>query len=97
MSPLRKLTYFIKLVILDEIFIFRNSMIPEHQLVEKTENIAKRNFFDCVSFRSGLNHIKSTNLQKLTTTLALKLQRKRRVATTDPIVSRFSFVSFAPS
>ncbi len=55
LSPLRKLTYFIKLVISDEIFIFRNSVMPEHQLVEKTENIAKRDFFDCVSFRSGLN------------------------------------------
>ncbi len=53
-SPLRKLTYFIKLVILDEIFIFRNSVMPGHQLVEENKNIAKRNFFDCVSFRSGL-------------------------------------------
>ncbi len=25
-----------------------------HQLVEKNENVAKRDFFDCVSFRSGL-------------------------------------------
>ncbi|MCF6352077.1 MAG: hypothetical protein L3J06_03610, partial [Cyclobacteriaceae bacterium] len=43
------------LVVLDEIFIFRNSVMPEYQLVEKTENIAKRDFFDCVSFRSGLS------------------------------------------
>ncbi len=57
MSPLRKLTYFIKLVILDEIFIFRNLVMPEHQLVEKIENIAKRDFFDYVSFRSGLNYL----------------------------------------
>ncbi len=56
MSPLRKLTYFIKLVILDEIFIFRKSVMPRHQLVEKNVNIAKRNFFDCVSFRSGLSY-----------------------------------------
>ncbi len=54
MSPLRKLTYFIKLVILDDIFIFRNSVMPGYQLVEKNENIAKRDFFDCVSFQSGL-------------------------------------------
>ncbi len=54
LSPLRKLTYFIKLVILDDIFIFRNSLMPGHQLVSKNENIAKRDFFDCVSFRSGL-------------------------------------------
>ncbi len=57
MSPLRKLRYFIKLVILDEIFIFRNSVMPGHQLVEENKNIAKRNFFDCVSFRSGLKYI----------------------------------------
>ncbi len=57
MSPLRKLTYFIKLVILDDIFIFRNSVMPGHQLVEKNKNLAKRGFFDCVSFRSGLNNM----------------------------------------
>ncbi len=57
MSPLRKLTYFIKSVILDEIFIFRNSVMPGYQLVEKNENVAKRDFFDCVSFRSGLKYI----------------------------------------
>ncbi len=56
MSPLRKLTYFIKLVILDEIFIFfQNSVMPRHhRVLKKNENIAKRDFFDCVSFRSGL-------------------------------------------
>ncbi len=57
LSPLRKLAYLIKLVILDEIFIFRNSMMLGHQLVEENESIAKRDFFDCVSFRSGLNHL----------------------------------------
>ncbi len=56
MSPLRKLRYFIKLAILDDIFIFRNSVMPGHQLVEKNKNIAKRNFFDCVSFRTGTNY-----------------------------------------
>ena len=29
--------------------------MPEHQLIEKNKNIAKRDFFDFVSFRSGLN------------------------------------------
>ncbi len=57
LSPLRKLTYFIKLVILDEIFIFQKSLMLEYQLVEKNKNIAKKDFFDCVSFRSGLNLI----------------------------------------
>ncbi len=47
-----------KLVILDEIFIFKNSVMPRYQLVEENENIAKRNFFDCVSFRSGLKYKK---------------------------------------
>ena len=27
---------------LDEIFIFENSLLPEHQLIEKSEKIAKR-------------------------------------------------------
>jgi len=29
--------------------------MPEHQLIEKMKNIAKRNFFGFVRFRSGLN------------------------------------------
>jgi len=29
--------------------------MPEHQLIEKMKNIAKRNIFSFVSFRSGLN------------------------------------------
>jgi len=44
MSPLRKQTIFTKRVILDEIFIFRDSVILEYQLIEKGENIAKRYF-----------------------------------------------------
>jgi len=52
----------IKWNILDEIFGFRNSVmpvrqlvgVPEHQCFEKMKNIAKRNIFGFVSFRSGL-------------------------------------------
>ncbi len=44
MSPLRKLTYFIKLVILDKIFIFLNSVMPGHQLVEKMKISPKETF-----------------------------------------------------
>jgi len=29
--------------------------MPEHQWIEKMKNIAKRNIFGFVSFRSGLN------------------------------------------
>ncbi len=57
MSPLRKLTSFIKWAILDEIFILRDSEMPEYQLIEENEKIAKRVFFDFVSFRSGLKDI----------------------------------------
>ncbi len=56
MSPLRKQTIFIKRAILDEIFIFRDSVMLEYQLIEKNENIAKRNFFDFMCFRSGLKN-----------------------------------------
>ncbi len=42
MSPLRKLAAFKKWTILDEIFLFRNSMMPEQQWIEKMENTAKR-------------------------------------------------------
>ena len=39
-----------------EIFIFRDSLMPEHQLIEENENIAERSFFDLRTFRrSGLN------------------------------------------
>jgi len=54
LSPLRKLTNCIKWNILDEIFDFGNSVMPEHQWIEKLKNIAKRNIFGFVSFRSGL-------------------------------------------
>jgi len=49
--------------ILDEIFIFRDTVMPEHQLIEENENIAKRDFFDFVSFRSGLNIAMQRNKQ----------------------------------
>jgi len=32
-------------------------VIPEYQLIEKNENIAKRSFLDFVCFRSGLNNV----------------------------------------
>ncbi len=63
MSTLRKLTYFIKKVILEEIFISRNSVMLAYQLIEKNATIAKNpeSFgIDFVSFRSGLNHKKVT-------------------------------------
>jgi len=57
---------------LDEIFDFGNSVmpvrqlvgvpvrqlvgVPEHQWIEKMKNIAIRNTFGFVSFRSGLNY-----------------------------------------
>jgi len=56
MSPLRKQTIFTKRVVLDEIFIFRDSVILEYQLIEKDGNIAKRNFFGFECFESGLNN-----------------------------------------
>ena len=54
MSPLRKVANCIKWYILDEIFDFGNSVMLEHQWIEKMKNIAKRNIFGFVSFRSGL-------------------------------------------
>ena len=45
MSPLRKVAIFTKRVILDEIFIFRDSLMPEYQLIDENENIAERDFF----------------------------------------------------
>ena len=54
LSPLRKQMISRKRVILDEIFIFRDSVIPKHQLIEQSENIAQKNFFSFVCFRSGL-------------------------------------------
>ena len=59
MSPLRKLTNCTKCNILVEIFSFRNSVMPEHQWIEKMKNIAKRNIFGFVSFWSGLINVKS--------------------------------------
>jgi len=40
LSPLRKVAIFTKRVILDEIFIFRDSLMPEYQLIDENENIA---------------------------------------------------------
>jgi len=56
MSPLRKQAIFTKRVTLDEISIFRDSIMLEYQLIEKGENIAKRNFLGFECFRSGLNN-----------------------------------------
>ncbi len=50
LSPLRKVSIFIKRIVLDEIFIFRDSLMSEYQRIEKNENI-----FDFQTFRSGLN------------------------------------------
>ena len=41
-SPLRKVRIIRKWKILDDIFIFRTSVMPEHQGVENNGNIAKR-------------------------------------------------------
>jgi len=57
LSPLRKQAIFTKRVILDEISIFRNSVMLEYQLIEKGGNINKRNFFGFECFRSGLNSV----------------------------------------
>ncbi len=55
MSPLRKQTIFTKRVILDEIFIFLDSVIPEYQLIEKNKKVSSRDFgIGFVCFRSGL-------------------------------------------
>jgi len=59
---------------LDEIFDFENSVmpvrqlvgVPEHQCIEKMKNIAERNIFGFLSFRSGLIlqcSIKNDNVQ----------------------------------
>ncbi len=56
MSPLRKQKIFIKRVVLDEICIFGNSVMPEHQRFEKNVKFAKRNIFDFLCFRSGLKY-----------------------------------------
>ena len=58
-SPLRKVAIFTKRVVLDEIFIFRDSLMPEYQLIDENENIAKRGFFGLRTFRSGLNERKN--------------------------------------
>ena len=62
LSPLQELTISIKRVVLDEICIFRDSVMPEYQLIKKNENIAIRNFFGFVCSRSGL---KSENQEGL--------------------------------
>ncbi len=61
MSPLRKVLILIKRIVLDEIFIFRDSLMPDYQRIEKNENIAERNFFDFHTFRSGLEHAIKNN------------------------------------
>ena len=42
LSPLRKVRIIRKWKILDDIFIFRTSVMPEHQGVENNGNIVKR-------------------------------------------------------
>ncbi|MCF6331672.1 MAG: hypothetical protein L3J11_00195 [Draconibacterium sp.] len=42
---------------MDEIFIFRYLVMPEHQLIEKNENITKRYFFDFMCFWTGLIYV----------------------------------------
>ena len=49
MSPLQKQTICTKGVILDEIYIFRDLVMLDYQLIEKNENIAK----SPESFRDG--------------------------------------------
>jgi len=46
---------FTKWNFLDEVCIFRDSLMPEHQGIEKSAKIAKKNIFDFLSFWSGLN------------------------------------------
>jgi len=46
----RKLSIFMKWNILDEIFIFRDELMPLYQQIEKSENIAKRNISNFAEF-----------------------------------------------
>ena len=48
--PIRKLSIFIKRIVFDEIFIFRDFEMPVYQKIEKDENIAKTNFFNFAEF-----------------------------------------------
>ena len=64
LSPLRKAAIFIKrsyFVYLpdgrQEIFVFRDSLMPEYQLIDKDKNIGERNFFGLRTFRSGLKYM----------------------------------------
>ena len=57
MRQLRKQTIFTKRIILGEIFIFRDLLMPEYQLIEKNESISERNFFDFMCFRNGLIYL----------------------------------------
>jgi len=50
MSPLRKVADCQKWSNLDEIFSFRNLVMPEHQRIEKRENIAKRDILGLRDF-----------------------------------------------
>jgi len=54
MSLLQKEIIFTKWNFLDEVCIFRDSLMPEHQRIEKSAKIAKKNIFDFLSFWSGL-------------------------------------------
>ncbi len=85
MSPLRKQAIFTKRVILDEIFIFRDSVMLEYQLIEKDGNIAKRYFFDFACFRSGLIYNISNNLVWLMGSIMLLLKYQGNQHLTWPV------------
>jgi|GEM_PF-2315191 len=55
LSLSQKEMIFTKWNFLDEVCIFLDSLMPEHQGIEKGAKIAKKNIFDFLSFWSGLN------------------------------------------
>lgn len=63
MSSLLKSTIFIKRVVLEEIFVFRDTEMLEHLLIEGNGSMIKRNFFDFRRFRRRLNLTKSNNYE----------------------------------
>ncbi len=54
LSLLQKEIIFTKWNFLDEICIFQDLLMAEHQRIEKNGKIAKKNIFDFLSFWSGL-------------------------------------------
>jgi hypothetical protein len=57
LSPLRKVRIIRKWKILDDIFIFRTSVMPEHQGVENNGNIAKRAVSRYYDFLEWAQHL----------------------------------------